>query len=439
MTNAPDSSPPDSTPSDSSPAGPDPTLDRPDQGTALDALRVTEFRRVFLASFASSIGRWMQNVALGVFAFKLTGSAAFTTFTIFAQLFPLLALSLLGGSLADTMDRRKLLVTTQAWQAVMALILAWQVLDDEISRGLLLVIVFLTGIGQALFAPAFTAVLPSLVGRENLSAAISLNSAQVNLSRMIGPTIGSVLVVSFGFSEVFAINALTYVLIIITMMTVPLPALTKKQGTASERILGGLRLARRVPQLRQPLLAMVTFSLLCLPFIGLMPVIAERNWGIDSKSTTYGNVYLFFGAGAFAGSLAVGTVLLRVSKPLVVRVTLAGFAVSMAVLATLRDVTSVYPTIFFVGLFYFTFPTALSTFLQEHLADEVRGRIMALWVISFGGIISITNLFSGAIADATSVSAVMMGGAVAAIALAFAVRLEPGPVVGEEAISQPSP
>ncbi len=378
----------------------------------------------------------MQNVALGVFAFKLTDSAAFTTFTIFAQLFPLLTLSLVGGSLADTVDRRKLLVITQAWQALWALVLAWQVLDDDISRPLLLFIVFMTGLGQALFAPAFTAVLPSLVGRENLSAAISLNSAQVNLSRMIGPVIGSWLVVTFGFSEVFAINGVTYIVIIMALLTVPLPALSKKQGTASERLLGGLRLARAVPQIRQPLLAMVAFSLFCLPFIGLMPVIAERNWGVDSKSTTYGWIYLAFGAGAFIGSLSVGTILLRASKPLVVRITLAGFAVSLATLATLRGPTFVYPAIFFVGLFYFTFPTALSTFLQEHLADEVRGRVMALWVISFGGIISITNLFSGAIADLTSVSTVMAGSALAALTLGAIVKLEPGETVGEEAIPQ---
>ncbi|MEZ5227307.1 MAG: hypothetical protein R2710_11720 [Acidimicrobiales bacterium] len=91
-----------------------------------------------------------------------------------------------------------------------------------------------------------------------------------------------------------------------------------------------------------------------------------------------------------------------------------------------------FPAMFFVGLFYFTMPTVLSTFLQEHLSDEVRGRVMALWIVSFGGIISITNLFAGRIADATSLHAVLLFGAGVAMALAVLARLRPGPIAGEE-------
>ncbi|MEZ5343481.1 MAG: MFS transporter [Acidimicrobiales bacterium] len=95
-------------------------------GTARDAFANRDFRRVFWASFASSTGRWMQNVALGVFAYKLSGTASFTTLVVAAQLFPLLVLSLVGGSLADLVDRRKLLMVTQAWQAAWARSLAWR-------------------------------------------------------------------------------------------------------------------------------------------------------------------------------------------------------------------------------------------------------------------------------------------------------------------------
>jgi sugar phosphate permease len=128
----------------------------------------------------------------------------------------------------------------------------------------------------------------------------------------------------------------------------------------------------------------------------------------------------------------VATVLLRVPKELVVRVSLGCFAVSLAVLAVLRSPGPAYPTLFAVGLFYFTMPTSLNTFLQAHLAEGVRGRVMALWVVSFGGIISITNLFSGWAAKKTSVTAVLLVGAVAAAIMALAVRLEPGSVVGDE-------
>ncbi len=377
----------------------------------------------------------MQNVVLGVFVFKLTGSPSFTTFVIFVQLFPMLALSLLGGSLADTVDRKKLLIVTQAWQAGWGFVLAYQVIDDDISRTLLLLIVFMTGIGQALYAPAFTAIVPSLVGRKNLSAAISLNSAQVNGSRIIGPAIGTYLATTVGIAEVFAINAATYVLIIGALASVTMPEIATSKLPAKERLLSGLRLARQSPQVGRPLLTMVLFSLFCLPFIGLMPVIAELNWGLDSKSQVYGNIYAVFGAGALIGALSVGTILLKIDKPTVVRWTLLGFGLSMGALSLVRSPEAAFPAIFFVGLFYFTMPTALSTFLQEHLDDSIRGRVMALWVISFGGIISITNLLSGTIAEATSVSTVMSGSAVAAIILGLAVRLEPGPIVDERVLT----
>ena len=417
-----------------------PDVEAEEPGSARDVLRNRDFRRIFLASFASSTGRWMQNVALGVFAFKLSGTASFTTLVIAAQLFPLLVLSLIGGSLADLVDRRKLLIVTQLWQAVWGLVLAWQVLDDEISKSLLLFIVFMTGIGQALFAPAFTAVVPSLVGRRNLPAAISLNSAQVNLSRVIGPVIGAMLVSRWGIAEVFALNSLTYLLIIGVLFVTPIPPTQSRPGQSiGDRIFGGVRLAARSPQVGRPLAIMVSFSIFCLPFIGLMPVIAERNWGIDSAGRIYGYLYGAFGLGALAGAISVGTVLLRVDRAKVVRITLACFAVSLAALAAVHSPGPAYPIIFFVGLFYFTMPTALSTFLQEHLGDEVRGRVMALWVVSFGGVLSITNLFSGMVADATSVSAVMYGGAVAAVVLAITVRLVPGPIATEALLGSGDP
>lgn len=406
------------------------------EGTAVDALRNPDFRRVYFASFASNIGRWMQNVVLGVFAFELTEDPSFTTLVIFAQMFPLLILSVVGGSLADTIDRRKLLLTTQAWQAVWSGILAWQVWDGDIGRWPLLLIVFMTGLGQALFAPAFNSILPTLVGRENLSAAISLNSVQVNGSRVIGPAIGAYLAAQLGIGQVFALNAATYLFVISALATVALPPVLSTRLSRGDRFLGGFRLARRSPQVGRPLLVMTLFSLLCLPFIGLMPVLAEFNLGVDAKSQTYGNLYACFGLGALAGAAAVGTVLLRVPKELVVRVTLLLFGVALAVLALIRSPGPAYPTLFFVGLFYFTMPTALSTFLQQHLGDEVRGRVMALWVISFGGVIAITNLLSGAITELTSVTSVVLFGAVSAVLLAVFVRLAPGREVGEDLLQE---
>jgi MFS family permease len=408
-------------------------------GTARDALAHRDFRLVFFASFLSNSGKWMQQVVLGILAWELTRSSAYLGQIIFAQLGPMFLLSLVGGSLADTVDRRKLLLGTQAWQASWSLVLAWQVADGSITPGLLLILVFVIGSGQAIFAPTFTAVLPSLAGRENLSAAIALNSAQVNGSRVIGPAIGAWLATVVGIAWVFTINALSFLVVIAALLVVTIPRTNATKRGIVDRLLGGLRLARRAPQVGRPLLVMVTFTLLCLPFIGQMPAVAELNLGIDPRSTGYGILYACFGLGALLGAVSVGTFLLSVPKPLVARYSLVGFAVSLATFALLRHPWPAYPVVFLVGLFYFTLPTALNTFLQEHLAEEVRGRVMALWVLSFGGTVAITNLIAGPIVELTSLTGVLVAGAVSALVLGIVVRLDEGEAVGEDYLDRFGP
>jgi MFS family permease len=408
------------------------------RGSARDALAQRDFRLLFAASFVSNTGTWMQQVVLGIFAWNLTHSSAFLGQIIFAQLGPMLFLSVIGGSLADTMDRRRLLLVTQLWQGLWSLVLAWQVGDGHIGRGALLGLVFMIGIGQALYAPTFSAVLPSLVGRRNMSAAISLNSVQMNGSRIVGPALGGWLASILGVGPVITINAASFVIVIVALLLVKIPASTASGGGRLDRLLGGIRLARRSPQVGRPLLLMFTFAFLCLPFIGQMPAVAELNLGVDPESSTYGVLYACFGLGALLGAASVGTFLLHVSKPKVVRAGLAGFGLSLGAFSLVRQPAPAYPLVFLVGLFYFIMPTALNTFLQEHLSEQVRGRVMALWVLSFGGTVPLTNLLAGPLVDLTSVTAVLLFGAVAALVLAGVTRLQAGDEVGEEVLLNPA-
>ncbi len=394
-------------------------------------LRNRQFLMVLSASFVSNIGRWMQQVVLGILAWELTESPSFTTRVIFAQFIPMLLLSVVGGTVADSIDRRRLLIGTQLWQAVWALVLAALVYDGDIGRSTLLGVVFLTGLGQAFFGPAFSAVLPTLAGRENLAQAISVNSTQMNASRVIGPAIGAWLATQYDMWLVFVINGVSYLAIITALAFVRLPPQTKMSGSKIERLLSGFKIAAGAEQIRRPLLLMASFALMCLPFIGLMPVIAELNLGIDARSTTYGVLYGSFGLGAVVGAASVSTVLRSTRSETVVRCALGGFAVSLAVLAVLRTVGFAYPVVFLLGMFYFTMPTALTTFMQMHLAEQIRGRIMALWMLSFGGIIPLNNLLSGIAVEQTSTTTVLLFGALVAALLGIVVRLRPGPEYGD--------
>ena len=394
-------------------------------GSARQALAHRDFRIVFVGSFVSNIGRWMQNVVLTAFAWELTERPSFVSLVVFAQLGPMLLLSIVGGTLADSLDRRKLLLATQLWQAAWTFVLA-AVVGGDVEEWVLVALVFVIGLGQAIFAPTWSAVLPTLAGRENLEAAISLNSTQMNASRVIGPALGGVLWVALGASAVFVVNGLSYVFVIAALVVARFPDGPRAApGAGLRRLTAGFLLVRDRPLIRNSLLLMALFALFCLPFIGQMPTLAELNLGIDAKSSGYGVLYATFGSGAVGGALLVGTVLRRRPKPLVVRGTLTAFAVLLGVLASLRSPWPAYPVMFGVGLVYFATATALLTHVQTNIEDEVRGRVMALWTMSFGGMVPISNLIAGPLIERTSVTAVVALGAVVALALGWTIDLDP--------------
>jgi len=408
-----------------------PTLDASTRGTPRDALAVPEFRRLYIGSALSNTGRWLQTAALGVLGWKITESSAYLGAIIFAQLGPLGILSLLGGSLADTWDRQKLLIWTQAWQMLFTFVLAAMLVDGEIGRWSLLAIVFVIGLGQGLYAPALTSVIPEIAGERNLSAAIALNSMQTNGTRVVGPALGGLLVSRWGFAEVFAIVAVSYLFVIAAITFTSIPAATSTARSFRERIFGGFTIARRAPQVGRPLLLMFLFAFFCLPFIGQLPAIAEVNLGIDSQSSTYGWFYACFGLGGLVGAALVGTVFLRTPASHVVPVGLIGFAAALAWLSLLESITLAYLAIFLVGTFYFAIPTALATAWQEHVTAEVRGRVAAIWVLSFGGTVPIANIIAGQLVETTSLTAVLLFGSAAAVALT-AISVPTGRIVGEE-------
>ncbi|MGH9919816.1 MAG: MFS transporter, partial [Nitrososphaerales archaeon] len=195
----------------------------PERGTATSALRHRTFRVVFLGFFASNIGTWMQNVVLGAYAYDITHSSTFVGIVIFAQLGPTLVFPILGGLLVDKVDRRKFLVVLALEQLVFSVGLAVVVWSPTPSRLLLVLMVVMVGVGSAMFGPAYSAVLPMLVGREDLPGAISLNSAQMNGSRVIGPIIGGLLFPLIGPAWIFVLNAATYLFIVGALLLVTLP------------------------------------------------------------------------------------------------------------------------------------------------------------------------------------------------------------------------
>jgi len=391
-------------------------------GTARSALAHRSFRTLFVGAFLSNIGTWMQQVVLGAFAYELTGSATFLGVLVFAQLGPTLLLGPVSGLIADVVDRRKLLIGLSVEQLLAAVALAAIVSTADPSRTAMALVVLAAGVGNSVFMPAYSALLPALVGRDDLAGAISLNSAQLNASRVIGPAIGGIAYAAVGPGWVFLANALSYLFVIAAVARVAMPAVPAPDGERGWRKLTlGFRVARTDRVVGRALVTITAFSFFSLLWVGQMPVVAAENLGIDEDSSAYGFFYGAFGVGAVVGSLAIGTVFARRSNAQLVRVGLVVYAALLAAFALLRSPTLAYPTVLLVGATYFGAITALNTAMQSRLADNERGRVMGLWMMGFGGTVALSNLVFGPVIDRIGMRPVMLFGAVVAAVLGWRV------------------
>lgn len=379
---------------------------------------------MWTANFLSSIGTWMQNVVLPAYVYQRTGSASVVGLFIFAQLGPLLILSIPAGVLADKFDRRKWLVFAQIIQMIGSVMLG----IFTISDGPIWTLFFAqmtVGIGNAFNAPAFSAVLPSLVKPEDLGGSISLSSASVNGSRVTGPVIVAVMM-SWGVTtgQVFLFNAATYLFVTWAVLRITLPSVTKSTEKGIKALTSGFRIVRQRRAIGRVLLTMSSFSLLSLAYVGLFPAVADLTFGIKPKTAQYKWLYATWGLGAMFGALAIGTVLAAVDKRRVARYGFISFAVAMCAFASVRGTVLAFITAFFLGIAYFGTTTALTTVVQSRLESEVRGRVMALWFMAFGGTIPIGNVIFGPVMDAIGSRPVLYIGAAWALFLSWWCNIE---------------
>ena len=389
-------------------------------GSARAALAYPKFRRMWAASFSSNIGTWMQNVVLPVYVLDRTGKASVVGLMVFAQLGPLLFLSIPAGVVADRFDRRKWLMFTQMLQLAFSAALAPLASSNAPVWSIFLVSLGV-GVGNALNAPAWSAMLPTLVSRSDLAGSVSLNSVMINGSRVVGPIVVAMLrSVGVSIAQIFLINAATYLFVVYALFITPI-----KQSAAAQRepgvrqLTSGLRIARANPAVWRLLGTLFTFSLFSLPYVGLFAAVARLNFGVKKGSTTYEWLYATWGLGAALGGLAIGTLFVSYDKRKLISQGFLLFAVSLAVFAIVREPIGAFISGAVLGVAYFGTTTSMNTILQSRVADHERGRVMALWFMAFGGTVPIGNLIFAPVMDAIGARWVLLGGAVWALFLAW--------------------
>lgn len=404
----------------------DRTLDSKEINVVRAALANRDFRTMWLSSLGSTVGTWMQNVILAAFVYTVTRSAWLVSLVGFCNLVPQLLFATFGGIIADMFNRKKLIFWLSLEQMLGSLAIAFIVRTTDFSRPALLIAVFAVGTGAALQGPVFLAVTPSLVPKEHLAGAISLNSVSMNVSRVVGPAIGAVLYVWIGASWVFVLNAATYVIIMVGITYVKVPVFERKHGESKlDRLFGGFRYVRQDPVVSRAVLTVFLFSMFCMPFVVLYPALAATDWGVSSKSTLYGLLYATFGLGAVVGALSVGTFLSGHKIENVLRGSFVMFGISLAAYITIDSPIPAFPIGFLLGFFYFAVVTSLSTIFQSRLDHSIRGRVSAVWMMCFGGTVPVAGLIAGWIVSHSTVNTVVYFGAAFAIFLAWFADLRP--------------
>ena len=260
-----------------------------------------------------------------------------------------------------------------------------------------------------------------------VAVSVALNSANMNLSRIVGPALGGVLYATVGAQWVFLINAVTYLFIVVAMLRIDVPRVLRSATDAVglKRLIGGFTVARHDPVVGKAIITIALFSFFSLTFLTQMPVLAADNFSIAPKSAAYGVLYAVFGVGALAGALSIGSVFASKSLERVLQIAMAGFAFFLAVYGLVRSPALAYPVGLVLGFCYFAAITSLSTVLQRRLDDRVRGRVLAVWMMAFGGTVPIGGLVAGWVVDNSNVTVIVLIGAAMAAFLAWFADLRP--------------
>lgn len=369
--------------------------------------------RLFLAGHAISLtGSWMQSVAQGWLVYTLTKSALSLGLVAVALSAPVLLFSLFGGVIADKVNRRQLLITTQTLSIVPALLLAVLTLSGQITVGWIMGLAFLLGTVNAIELPARQAFLAELVTRAELTSAITLHSVVFNATRIIGPILAGFTIAVTGLSVCFLINAISFLAGIASLLLIPHQTSTSIATNAHYSMLDGLREGvRYVAGERQIILVMVlvaVVSLFGIPFVPMLPVFADGVLKVGPE-----------GLGLLAGASGVGSLLaallvawqrdINKKGRLMVAAGLL-FAGCLFLFAHTDDYQAALLALLFSGAGMVCFLAMISCHLQHHCPEILRGRVMGVYTLVLIGMAPFGHALMGFLAGAIGVSAALSFG-----------------------------
>jgi MFS family permease len=396
------------------------------------AFRHRNYQLFFAGQLVSLTGTWMQSVAESWLIYRLTGSAALLGVTSFATLAPVFLFATVGGIFADRADRRRILILTQTLSMLLPLTLAALTLSGHVRVWHVFVLATCLGVVNAFDIPARQSFVVEMVGREDLSNAIALNSSMVNGARVVGPAVAGVLVAAVGEGWCFLLNGISYLAVIagLVMMKVPRRPRPHARRSAWRDTVEGFRFATRTSPIRALLILLGLISFAGMPYSVLMPVFAETILGAGPKGL--GLLMGASGLGALGGALAL------LSRRGVrglgrwVAASAAAFGVALIAFSFSRTFWLSALLLIPVGAAMMVEMAASNTLLQAMVPDALRGRVMALYSMMFMGMAPFGALAAGWVAERRGAPLTVAVGGLVCLAGAgvFSLRL---PALRDEA------
>ena len=358
------------------------------------AFHYRDFRLLWIGACTSSIGTWMQIVAQSWLVLDISKSPRMLGLDAFLGNIPIFLFSLVGGVVADRVSRRRLLLASQWVQLTCAFTLAALIATGVVRIWHILTLSFIVGTAQSFGGPAYLALIPTLVEKEDLPNAIALNTIQFNLARVIGPVLGGIALTKFGAVWCFSLNGVSFIAVIISLM---LLHMTFKPQPSGASILSDMKqgffFIRKQGAMEALIVLAFLMTALAIPMITFLPVFAKDIF--HGGPSTFTTLLVFSGLGAIAGALLMAAMGNVRKKGRIALLMLIGMGGGMAGFALSKNLALSCILLFLSGVALMSAFTMISSLVQLITSHEMRGRVMSVYNVAFRGGMPFGNLATG--------------------------------------------
>ena len=390
------------------------------------AFTYRDFRLLWAGAFTSSVGTWMQTVAQSWLLLTISGNPQYLAWAEGLQQAPFLVLSLVGGVLADRMDRRRILLLSQVVQLTSAFLLAGLIFTSRVEIWIILVLALVVGVAQSFGGPAYQALVPTLVDREDVPNAVALNSIQFNLARVIGPVLAGAAFATLGAAACFGLNGLSFFAVIVALLALKRGAPTGvASGGVMENLKAGLRASYGDRALRGLIGLSFVGSLCAFPLLTFLPVFAKDVFKGDVK--VFATFLAVFGVGAVCGAIGTagfGHVKRRGIVAVVMQMTFGALMIGFSLSRT-KWVS--FALLALAGAALMIVFAMFMTLVQQNVDDALRGRVVSVYSLAFRGAMPLGNLVAGFLVTLMPVPWVLVGNGTLLVLVGLTVLLRNNP------------